>query len=470
MKLNSISALNFMRIGEIDVDLSDSNIHLFAGLNESGKSTLQEAIRFACFGETVRVSKKGDYKLMVKDGAKQGFVSVDIDNVIFRRNIATGALSNEDVAAPPDALRYLLDAHLFPGMKSDERRKFLFRALGVGLKPADIKERILKRDIKEECIDAILPMLLSGGFGGAYNETKRKTTEARGVWKGITGETYGSKKGEKWEAEALFTQDNREQLDTWREEVVELETQIEARLIEKGAQQAGKSSHHEGIQLTCPECSTKLVYQMGVVTKYVEQDKEPPPESEIDQILNKHKQRKSALQTEISRLEFIEARDKELDKLTEKAKVAHDSALEWKALEAILAPDGLPAEIISEAITPLNERLKKSSIDTGWKTCQIDATMEVSMDGRPYTLQSESSRWRADAMIAEALSNLTGLGVLVLDRVDVLDIGSRMQLIKWVIGLRDEYNNILLFATLKEPPTMPPTIATHWLENGAISS
>jgi hypothetical protein len=97
--------------------------------------------------------------------------------------------------------------------------------------------------------------------------------------------------------------------------------------------------------------------------------------------------------------------------------------------------------------------------------------MEIEVDGRPYTMQSESSKWRADTMIAEAISHLTGTEILVLDRVDVLDMASRMQLIKWVMQLVDElnYQSVLLFATLKEPPKMPAQIAVHWVEDGGLT-
>ena len=92
------------------------------------------------------------------------------------------------------------------------------------------------------------------------------------------------------------------------------------------------------------------------------------------------------------------------------------------------------------------------------------------MDGRRYSLQSESSKWRADAMLAEAISHLANLHILVLDRVDVLDLRSRVQLIKWMVSIgKSEYETILMFATLKEPPALPPSIKIYWMEGGAIA-
>lgn len=477
MEINSIRALNFMRVGEIDVDLSGNAIHLFCGHNEAGKTTLQEAIRLAAFGETVRVDKKGDYKLMIKDGAKTGNVEVVINGVKYKRDVSKGALVDENVVEPPEALKFALDAHLFSRMDDKLRRKFLFRALDISLKPKEIKERMLKRDIDEECIDGILPLLLSGGFGGAHTEAKKKTTEARGVWKGITNETYGSVKADTWKAEPQFTDEQASDLVDYKGELSECNDRLDALMVEKGALEATpakqKAKLQEGIRLVCCNCNHVLMYKMGRVTPYeapvkTEDEPEAAP-SQLDNSISFEKQTRDELQAKILQLEIAQARDEDLDTLTQSATDAHEMVVKWKALEDLIAPEGLPAEIISEAITPLNDRLKETAAAAGWKQCQIDPTMNITMDGRIYSLQSESSKWRCDAMMAEAISHLTGTKVLVLDRVDVLDMNSRMQLIKWMLSVESEYSSILLFATLKEPPTMPAKIAVHWMENGSLA-
>ncbi|NIO39238.1 MAG: hypothetical protein GTO41_02965, partial [Burkholderiales bacterium] len=51
---------------------------------------------------------------------------------------------------------------------------------------------------------------------------------------------------------------------------------------------------------------------------------------------------------------------------------------------------------------------------------------------------------RAQAAIAEAISKISEVGLLVLDRIDVLDLKNRAKLIKWIIGVAKEHNNILL--------------------------
>ena len=47
MKINHIQADNFLRLNLFDVNMDDAVVHLFAGDNEAGKTSVQEAIRFA---------------------------------------------------------------------------------------------------------------------------------------------------------------------------------------------------------------------------------------------------------------------------------------------------------------------------------------------------------------------------------------------------------------------------------------
>ena len=72
-------------------------------------------------------------------------------------------------------------------------------------------------------------------------------------------------------------------------------------------------------------------------------------------------------------------------------------------------------------------------------------------------------------MIAEAVSFLSGVRLLVLDRVDVLDLDGRADLLYWMDGLAEdgEIDRALLFATLKALPVkLPGMVEAFWIENG----
>ncbi|MBK8117477.1 MAG: AAA family ATPase [Candidatus Accumulibacter sp.] len=61
MKITAIKTSNFLGSRDVDVKLAKP-ICLFAGKNFSGKSSLQEAVRMALTGESVRVSLKKELR------------------------------------------------------------------------------------------------------------------------------------------------------------------------------------------------------------------------------------------------------------------------------------------------------------------------------------------------------------------------------------------------------------------------
>src|SRR5690606_9890236 len=132
-------------------------------------------------------------------------------------------------------------------------------------------------------------------------------------------------------------------------------------------------------------------------------------------------------------------------------------------------PDGIPGELLMRTIKPINSRLRESSEASGWPQVTLDVGMTLLSDGRRYELLSESEQWRVNAMIAEAIARLSGPRLLVLDRMDVLDLPGRAQCVKWLHAQSKDYDTVLVMATMKAPPTgLPKSFSTFWLEEGRI--
>src|SRR3546814_9037266 len=99
--------------------------------------------------------------------------------------------------------------------------------------------------------------------------------------------------------------------------------------------------------------------------------------------------------------------------------------------------------------------------------------MAITADARPHALLSESEQWRTDAMLAEAISHLSGLKLLVLDRADLLEPVARPELFGWldVLAESGEIDTALVGITLKQPPRgLPDTMSSYWLQAGQISN
>ncbi|WP_197328757.1 AAA family ATPase [Ralstonia syzygii] len=204
-----------------------------------------------------------------------------------------------------------------------------------------------------------------------------------------------------------------------------------------------------------------------------------PDEAEIH-AARKHlddlKAERSDIAAKLAAQQDAERQAKQADERTTKALAAHESVLAWIAIADALAPDGIPGEMLAEALDPINDRLEQSSQDAEWPHVHVEPDMSVwaaypEQSPRPYALLSESEKWRADAMLAEAIAYLSKIGVLVLDRLDVLDLKGREDLIAWldILAQNGEINTALIFGTLKALPAgLPDTVNAFWLESGGV--
>lgn len=185
--------------------------------------------------------------------------------------------------------------------------------------------------------------------------------------------------------------------------------------------------------------------------------------------VDEFKAQRVALVAKLEAFRSVKAAIDAADAKTKTAGQHHADVVAWDALADALGPDGIPAEMLAEALGPMNERLAQSAADTDWPTVVLDADMAITAGGRAYRLLSESERWRVDAVLAEAIAHLSGWRLLVLDRFDVLDLAGRSQLLGWLDTLADagEIDTALVFGTLKALPAgLPETIGATWIENG----
>jgi hypothetical protein len=160
---------------------------------------------------------------------------------------------------------------------------------------------------------------------------------------------------------------------------------------------------------------------------------------------------------------------------TKDAAKHHADVAAWDAIGEALGPDGIPADLLREALGPINTRLEQSAVDSEWLRVAIDADMHITGGGRAYRLLSESERWRVDAMLAEAVASISGARLLVLDRMDVLEPGkAREDLFAWldILAENGEIDTALVFGTLKSAPpagSLPATVTAHWISAGVVA-
>jgi hypothetical protein len=593
MRIESIQIRNAIGARHIDINASAAPITLIAGFNGAGKSSIQEAVRMAFAGRTTRVSLKKDYGQMVSDGAKTGsiMVTTDIGAASFTLPSGAHSLDGDLSLGVPEALPFVLNAQGFAKLKEDDRRTFLFSLTNCTVTEERLRKMLLEAGCDAKRIEQTLPLLKSiTGFPAAAKFAAEKATEAKGAWRGVTGETWGSKKAADWTAEkpevdldaidaALKARDElerdmreaqqkyadikakanahdqevsalataqqlveglprlRAKLDTDKANLAEVERRIAelkaqagetprvgpehdfARAVEFALDALG-DDQRPSVVATITELRAPFDVYVGKyglpsntagdpdardsLRKYegslpTAQSAVRNTEAAITRALAAEERVRTTLSPAIAQgaidaagllvqeiqtayrasdeklvaLQMVKRKADEADTNTAKAKKHYDDATEWAKLAEQLGADGIPAQLLAQALRPINTELRKFAVTTNWKQPTINADMSITADGRAYNLLCESEQWRVDALIAQAISEISGIKILMLDRVDVLDVEGRVELLTWLAGRADqgEINTALLFATLKQQPSgLPECINAVWLADGTIEA
>lgn len=119
----------------------------------------------------------------------------------------------------------------------------------------------------------------------------------------------------------------------------------------------------------------------------------------------------------------------------------------------------------------MNDTLKRLSGTAGWSPVEISDDIDVTFGGRLYGLLFDSERWRYDATIALAIATISGLRLVLLDRLDVLDLPSRGHAIALLraVTFDREIDSVVIAGTLQEPMAKTPDwLQAVWIEAGHI--
>lgn len=527
MRVDNIEIAAYLGVASLTLAPA-STVTLIAGGNAAGKSSLAEAVRHALLGRATRVGRKADYKLLLTHGNKNGQVKVtwahgETGGVAGFKLPKGDAIKGANLPQL-EGLDIALGATPFMALPDKDRRGVLMRATGVQAKPGAVGERLTKRGVTATVAEEIKPMLRSGfDAGRQYAEQQAKAKEQE--WRRTTGEQYGREKAEEWEATAPANPSDaeidaaNEAFNAARADLQDaIDAQIEARdermrAADQRYSEAQKKRNGTDYEITaCPSCGAELIEddaglhersqypeqeqssdnleaavnaaleeyrqasqertKLGVSRQDTEDDGEVA--EDVDRLgvsvgtLNSYRQ---ALQ-KLNELRRARQAATEADAITERAAALHKAAKAYRVAEAALKPDGIPTDLITEAIRPINERLSWSCQYTGWPLVQVDSDCAVTVGGHPYGLASESERWRADVLVAEALAHATGLRCFMYDRLDVLSPQNRNPLVAWLDAIARDYDSIVVLGTFKQPPNdtaLPDSVTAYWIEDGALS-
>lgn len=199
-------------------------------------------------------------------------------------------------------------------------------------------------------------------------------------------------------------------------------------------------------------------------------------QSDIEHFVKAIADEQAKLKAARETLQTLEAQDRAYQENKVAAKKAaqyHRDVVEWTAIADALSPSGIPSEILAGALRPANDYLHELASFANWKRVAIGTEMEITADGRPYALLSESEKWRTDCLLALTIAKLSGLKIALLDRFDVLDPTGRNDVVDLLddLAARGEIETAFIAGTTKQaPPGMPETFEVVWIENGEINN
>lgn len=572
MRITKLEITNFQGLRHAALDVS-APVLLVAGHNGAGKSSLIDAISHAFTGKPGRVAQKQHIGQLITEGAKKGEARVEwLDDAgeVQACGVALPSGKGSPLADSP-FLPFVLDASRFAALDAKDRRRVLFDLTGASASPVEVGKRLKAKGIDVALFEKVKPLLRSG-FPAAVEQAKAYASEARGAWKAVTGENYGSEKANGWEPEAPPVIVSEEELESARAELrataqdldeaqqtlgsskrAHADAQARAsritalretaaladrrrnklatdeanqdewseKVMAAEAAASGEPAHQP---LTCPHCQGAVDLQAGQLVAHQPPAKVADPEaakrleeyrgylaSAQRAVANSRRDLKesedaaaqaAALEAETAQApsaeaiangeqainELRQARDRQQAKVQslqeafnaaaqrqdviKQAAGFHAEVCAWSALADALSPTGIPAEILADAIGPVNELLQRLSGTAGWSPVQISADIDVTFGGRLYGLLSESERWRCDATIALAIATISGLRLVMLDRLDVLDLPSRNQAIALMRAMTSdrEIDSVVVAGTLKEPMAKTPEwLQAVWIESGHIA-
>ncbi|HCR1227032.1 AAA family ATPase [Pseudomonas aeruginosa] len=572
MRITKLEITNFQGLRHAALDVS-APVLLVAGHNGAGKSSLLDAISHAFTGKPGRVAQKQHIGQLITEGAKKGEARVewlDESGEVQACGVALPSGKGSPLADSP-FLPFVLDASRFVALDAKDRRRVLFDLTGASTSPAEVSKRLKTKGIDLALFEKVKPLLRSG-FPAAVEQAKSYASEARGAWKAVTGENYGSDKANGGEPEAPPAIVSEEELESARAEL-----QATAQDLDEAQQTLGSSKRaHADAQarasriaalretaaladrrrnklatdeanqdewsekvmaaeaaasgepahqpLTCPHCQGAVDLQAGQLVPHQPPAKVADPEaakrleeyrgylaSAHRAVANSQRDLKesedaaaqaAALEAETAKApsaeaiangeqainELRQARDRQQAKVQslqeafnaaaqrqdviKQAAGFHSEVCAWSALADALSPTGIPAEILADAIGPVNDTLKRLAGIAGWSPVEISADIDVTFGGRLYGLLSESERWRCDTTIALAIATISGLRLVLLDRLDVLDLPSRNQAIALMRAMTSdrEIDSVIVAGTLKEPMAKTPEwLQAVWIDGGHIA-
>lgn len=277
MHIQKIEVSNVLGLSRADIVCSQP-VMIIAGNNEAGKSTIADAVSMAILGQPRRVKLKKELGQLLHEGAEKGRVTVIADGDVMGEFRLPGGQHKAESVRGAEFLPLVLDPSAFARMDAKERRTTLFALTKCKMSPDVVEAKLIERGIPAP-MAAEIKLLLRGGFPATCDELKERASQAKGAWKNVTGEVWGSQKAEGWEPELTVRTIDAAELEAAQKAEAdaraELSEAIEAlgaskRSVQDQAQRAGTIASLEEVAGLLQRRQVKLAEDQARVAEWQE--------------------------------------------------------------------------------------------------------------------------------------------------------------------------------------------------------
>lgn len=197
MKIPKIELSNILALHRADIEIT-TPVLMVIGSNEAGKSSLRDAISMALLGDPVRVKLKKNFGQLLHDDAKKGRVTLISGNEVFAEYKLPGGEHSVPTIKGSEFLQYVISPALTASLAEKDLRTMLFGLTKCKASPEVTAGLLLKRGARPELVEEVKP-LLRGGFVSTAKDCAERATQAKGAFRALTGDNWGSIQSANWE-------------------------------------------------------------------------------------------------------------------------------------------------------------------------------------------------------------------------------------------------------------------------------
>jgi len=191
MKINSLKMRNFVNHVNTEIELSGLNIIL--GHNQTGKSAIRDAMRYALIGSARGMSSREGQNHLVKHGANKAEVEIALEGMEILRTtnnrLAINGMNKQmkagqqeildGIGISAETLSILFDTYQISSMDALERRKYFTKIFQVQTGDEEFADMLRKNRIEQRVISLSMPSFSLGGLKMIYDLAVEKRRQLK---------------------------------------------------------------------------------------------------------------------------------------------------------------------------------------------------------------------------------------------------------------------------------------------------